>query len=43
MKIRKTAIALVACAAAGIGVLGFSAPAAHADTTWGYAIHYPAK
>lgn len=37
MTIRKIAIALVACAAS-VGVLGVSAPAAHADTTWGYIV-----
>jgi hypothetical protein len=42
MKIRKIAVALVACAA-GIGVIGVSAPAAHADSSWGWVVTPKAK
>jgi len=42
MKIRKFAITLVACVAASIG-LGFAAPAAHADSSWGFVITPIAK
>ncbi|HVX53178.1 hypothetical protein [Nocardioides sp.] len=39
--IRKIAI-VVATAAIGVGVVGFTAPA-HADLTWGYSIHKAAR